>query len=134
MYEFECFRILLTAVFAGLFPCTTAIWLAQACRYMYLPIFLSTSFTSDGILLTRIKYGFLQLQRAAKLLDSGAVRATRFLWRYPVARVLLLFYLVRTGLFATYLILGIYIPKLRNCILRINKYYVHICRYLYTFS
>ncbi|GJN17700.1 hypothetical protein PR202_gb04790 [Eleusine coracana subsp. coracana] len=28
-----------------------------------------------------------QLQKAAKLLDSGAVRATRFLWRHPVARV-----------------------------------------------
>ncbi|KAF5481971.1 hypothetical protein F2P56_002576 [Juglans regia] len=36
----------------------------------------------------------LQLQKAAKLLDSGAVRATRFLWRYPTARVILLFYLV----------------------------------------
>lgn len=39
---------------------------------------------------------FMQLQKAAKLLDSGAVRATRFLWRYPTARVILLFYLVRT--------------------------------------
>lgn len=39
---------------------------------------------------------FMQLQRAAKLLDSGAVRATKFLWRYPIARVILLFYLVRT--------------------------------------
>ncbi|KAF3660474.1 Golgin candidate 1 [Capsicum annuum] len=29
----------------------------------------------------------VQLQKAAKLLDSGAVRATRFLWRYPTARV-----------------------------------------------
>ncbi|TXG61452.1 hypothetical protein EZV62_012815 [Acer yangbiense] len=38
----------------------------------------------------------IQLQKAAKLLDSGAVRATRFLWRYPTARVILLFYLVRT--------------------------------------
>ncbi|WVZ68865.1 hypothetical protein U9M48_017747 [Paspalum notatum var. saurae] len=28
-----------------------------------------------------------QLQKAAKLLDTGAVRATRFLWRHPVARV-----------------------------------------------
>ncbi|KAB1224406.1 Golgin candidate 1 [Morella rubra] len=37
----------------------------------------------------------LQLQKAAKLLDSGAVRATRFLWRYPTARVFLLIYLVR---------------------------------------
>ncbi|KAK7845910.1 golgin candidate 1 [Quercus suber] len=38
----------------------------------------------------------IQLQKAAKLLDTGAVRATRFLWRYPTARVILLFYLVRT--------------------------------------
>uniref|UniRef100_A0A3Q7J3B4 Uncharacterized protein n=1 Tax=Solanum lycopersicum TaxID=4081 RepID=A0A3Q7J3B4_SOLLC len=38
----------------------------------------------------------IQLQKAAKLLDSGAVRATRFLWRCPTARVILLFYLVRT--------------------------------------
>ncbi|KAF5932385.1 hypothetical protein HYC85_028556 [Camellia sinensis] len=37
----------------------------------------------------------IQLQNAAKLLDSGAVRATRFLWRYPIARILLFFYLVR---------------------------------------
>lgn len=37
----------------------------------------------------------LQLQKAAKLLDTGAVRATRFLWRYPTARVILLFYLVK---------------------------------------
>ncbi|GAU22810.1 hypothetical protein TSUD_142500, partial [Trifolium subterraneum] len=29
----------------------------------------------------------IQLQKAIKLLDSGAVRATRFLWRYPAARV-----------------------------------------------
>lgn len=36
----------------------------------------------------------LQLQQAAKLLDTGAVRATRFFWRYPTARVILLFYLV----------------------------------------
>lgn len=36
------------------------------------------------------------MQKAAKLLDTGAVRATRFLWRYPTARVILLFYLVRT--------------------------------------
>ncbi|KAG0492165.1 hypothetical protein HPP92_005276 [Vanilla planifolia] len=45
----------------------------------------------------------IQLQKAAKLLDSGAVRATRFLWRYPVARVLLLFYLVFVHLFLMYL-------------------------------
>ncbi|XP_064993191.1 golgin-84 isoform X2 [Musa acuminata AAA Group] len=45
-----------------------------------------------------------QLQRAAKLLDSGAVRATRFLWRYPTARVILLFYLVFVHLFLMYLL------------------------------
>ncbi|KAK4772494.1 hypothetical protein SAY86_014269 [Trapa natans] len=46
----------------------------------------------------------VQLQRAAKLLDTGAVRATRFLWRYPIARVLLLFYLVFVHLFLMYLL------------------------------
>ncbi|KAK4753974.1 hypothetical protein SAY87_002078 [Trapa incisa] len=46
----------------------------------------------------------VQLQKAAKLLDTGAVRATRFLWRYPTARVLLLFYLVFVHLFLMYLL------------------------------
>ncbi|PHU08117.1 Golgin candidate 1 [Capsicum chinense] len=46
----------------------------------------------------------VQLQKAAKLLDSGAVRATRFLWRYPTARVILLFYLVFVHLFLMYLL------------------------------
>ncbi|KAA8534919.1 hypothetical protein F0562_029865 [Nyssa sinensis] len=46
----------------------------------------------------------IQLQKAAKFLDSGAVRATRFLWRYPTARVLLLFYLVFVHLFLMYLV------------------------------
>ncbi|KAK2982312.1 hypothetical protein RJ640_027409, partial [Escallonia rubra] len=46
----------------------------------------------------------IQLQKAAKLLDSGAVRATRFLWRYPIARVLLLFYLVFMHLFLMHLL------------------------------
>ncbi|KAL3322913.1 hypothetical protein AABB24_040152 [Solanum stoloniferum] len=46
----------------------------------------------------------IQLQNAAKLLDSGAVRATRFLWRYPTARVILLFYLVFVHLFLMYLL------------------------------
>lgn len=46
----------------------------------------------------------IQLQRAAKLLDSGAVRATRFLWRYPIARILLLFYLVFVHFFLMYLL------------------------------
>ncbi|KAG6718565.1 hypothetical protein I3842_04G157700 [Carya illinoinensis] len=46
----------------------------------------------------------LQLQKAAKLLDSGAVRATRFLWRYPTARVILLFYLVFVHLFLMHLL------------------------------
>ncbi|CAN4096319.1 unnamed protein product [Withania somnifera] len=46
----------------------------------------------------------VQLQKAARLLDSGAVRATRFLWRYPIARVILLFYLVFVHLFLMYLL------------------------------
>ncbi|XP_075491926.1 golgin candidate 1-like isoform X3 [Primulina tabacum] len=46
----------------------------------------------------------MQLQKAAKLLDSGAVRATRFLWRYPTARIILLFYLVFVHLFLMYLL------------------------------
>ncbi|CAO2182923.1 unnamed protein product [Urochloa humidicola] len=45
-----------------------------------------------------------QLQKAAKLLDTGAVRATRFLWRHPVARVSLLFYLVFVHLFLMHLL------------------------------
>ncbi|KAF8093586.1 hypothetical protein N665_0383s0209 [Sinapis alba] len=45
-----------------------------------------------------------QLQNAVKLLDSGAVRATRFLWRYPIARIFLLFYLIFVHLFLMYLI------------------------------
>ncbi|XVE98095.1 hypothetical protein REPUB_Repub03eG0075900 [Reevesia pubescens] len=46
----------------------------------------------------------IQLQKAAKFLDSGAVRATRFLWRYPTARIILLFYLVFVHLFLMYLL------------------------------
>ncbi|XP_020536568.1 golgin candidate 1 isoform X2 [Jatropha curcas] len=46
----------------------------------------------------------IQLQKAAKLLDSGAARATRFLWRYPTARLILLFYLVFVHLFLMYLL------------------------------
>ncbi|KAG4940647.1 hypothetical protein JHK87_044518 [Glycine soja] len=46
----------------------------------------------------------IQLQKAVKLLDSGAVRATRFLWRYPTARVILFFYLVFVHLFLMYLL------------------------------
>ncbi|KAL3623839.1 hypothetical protein CASFOL_032655 [Castilleja foliolosa] len=46
----------------------------------------------------------LQLQKAAKLLDTGAVRATKFLWRYPTARIILLFYLVFVHLFLMYLL------------------------------
>ncbi|KAK7309631.1 hypothetical protein RJT34_06517 [Clitoria ternatea] len=45
-----------------------------------------------------------QLQKAVKLLDSGAVRATRFLWRYPIARVILFFYLIFVHLFLMYLL------------------------------
>lgn len=46
----------------------------------------------------------IQLQKAVKLLDSGAVRATRFLWRYPTARVTLFFYLVFIHLFLMYIL------------------------------
>ncbi|KAL2321322.1 hypothetical protein Fmac_030291 [Flemingia macrophylla] len=46
----------------------------------------------------------MQLQKAVKLLDSGAVRATRFLWRYPTARVSLFFYLVFIHLFLMYIL------------------------------
>ncbi|XP_022749858.1 golgin candidate 1-like isoform X2 [Durio zibethinus] len=46
----------------------------------------------------------IQLQKAAKLLDSGAVRATRFLWRYPTARIILLCYLVFVHFFLMYLL------------------------------
>ncbi|KAL3625440.1 hypothetical protein CASFOL_030894 [Castilleja foliolosa] len=46
----------------------------------------------------------LQLQKAAKLLDTGAVRATKFFWRYPIARIILLFYLVFVHLFLMYLL------------------------------
>ncbi|XP_027072518.1 golgin candidate 1 [Coffea eugenioides] len=46
----------------------------------------------------------MQLHKAAKLLDSGAVRATKFLWRYPYARVVLLFYLVFVHLFLMHLL------------------------------
>uniref|UniRef100_A0A1J3JZ66 Golgin candidate 1 n=1 Tax=Noccaea caerulescens TaxID=107243 RepID=A0A1J3JZ66_NOCCA len=45
-----------------------------------------------------------QLQNAVKLLDSGAVRATRFLFRYPIARIFLLFYLIFVHLFLMYLL------------------------------
>ncbi|KVI11570.1 hypothetical protein Ccrd_010020 [Cynara cardunculus var. scolymus] len=46
----------------------------------------------------------MQLQKAAKILDSGAVRGIRFLWRYPVARLILLFYMVFVHLFMMYLL------------------------------
>lgn len=46
----------------------------------------------------------IQLRKAAKFLDSGAVRATRILWRHPRARVGLLFYLVFVHLFLMYLL------------------------------
>lgn len=46
----------------------------------------------------------IQLQKAAKIIDSGAVRAMRFLWRYPVARLLLIFYMVFVHLFMMYLL------------------------------
>ncbi|KAM0026232.1 putative Golgin subfamily A member 5 protein [Helianthus debilis subsp. tardiflorus] len=46
----------------------------------------------------------IQLQKAAKILDSGAVRAMRFLWRYPFARIFLVFYMVFVHLFMMYLL------------------------------
>ncbi|GJY09121.1 golgin candidate 1 isoform X2 [Tanacetum coccineum] len=46
----------------------------------------------------------IQLQKAAKALDTGAVRAMRFLWRYPVARLFLVFYMVFVHLFMMYLL------------------------------
>ncbi|XP_068641982.1 golgin candidate 1-like [Aristolochia californica] len=46
----------------------------------------------------------IQIQKAVKLIDSGAASATRFLWRYPIARVLLLFYLVFVHLFLMFLL------------------------------
>lgn len=81
-------------IITGPFPCITAIWLQQAYRYLV--------FHDHFALLLRILYSDLdgwmcrmQLQKAAKLIDSGVVRATKFLWRYPTARVLLVFYLVK---------------------------------------
>ncbi|KAL2929050.1 Golgin candidate 1 [Bienertia sinuspersici] len=46
----------------------------------------------------------IQLRKAAKLLDSGAVSATRVLWRHPRARVGLMCYLVFVHLFLMYLL------------------------------
>ncbi|XP_074280920.1 golgin candidate 1 isoform X2 [Silene latifolia] len=46
----------------------------------------------------------IQFRKAAKLLDSGAVSATRILWRHPRARVGLLCYLVFVHLFLMYLL------------------------------
>ncbi|KAK9697614.1 hypothetical protein RND81_08G048700 [Saponaria officinalis] len=46
----------------------------------------------------------IQFRKAAKLLDSGAVSATRILWRHPRARVGVLFYLVFVHLFLMYLL------------------------------
>ncbi|KAJ6759388.1 GOLGIN-84 [Salix koriyanagi] len=63
-------------IIAGHFPCITVTWLGAS----------------------------IQLQKAAKMLDSGAARATRFLWRYPTARLILLFYLVFVHLFLMYLL------------------------------
>ncbi|XP_071696751.1 golgin candidate 1 isoform X2 [Rutidosis leptorrhynchoides] len=46
----------------------------------------------------------IQLQKAAKIIDSGAVRGMRFLWRYPFARLFLIFYMVFVHLFMMYLL------------------------------
>lgn len=58
------------------------------------PVLQCLPFLHSGFVVT-FQLCIMQLQKAAKLLDTGAVRATRFLWRYPTARLLLLFYLVR---------------------------------------
>lgn len=44
------------------------------------------------------------IEKAAKLLDKGAVTAGRFLWRRPLARLVLLFYFVFVHLFLMYLL------------------------------
>lgn len=80
-------------IIAGLSPCITAIWLGQ--DYRYPASHISHHSCPPFLYLTFCSTYLVQLQKAAKLLDSGAVRATRFLWRYPTARVILLFYLVR---------------------------------------
>lgn len=69
----------------------------------------------------------VQLQKAAKLLDSGAVRATRFLWRYPTARLLLLFYLVRFSF-------SLCPKKMSSLLTDSESNRKCIFRYLYTFS
>ncbi|XP_057861010.2 golgin-84 isoform X1 [Cryptomeria japonica] len=44
------------------------------------------------------------IRKAAKFLDSGAVSAGRFLWHHPLARLILLFYLVFVHIFLLYLL------------------------------
>ncbi|KAL8254828.1 hypothetical protein R6Q59_033049 [Mikania micrantha] len=46
----------------------------------------------------------IQTSEGCKNLDSGAVRTMRFLWRYPVARLFLVFYMVFVHLFMMYLL------------------------------
>lgn len=84
-----CFR------FPGLFLCITVTWQQQAYRYTTLFIIACSTLYLPQLDNQSNKTCQLQLQKAAKFLDTGAVRATRFLWRYPTARVSLLFYLVR---------------------------------------
>ncbi|KAK9099049.1 hypothetical protein Syun_026094 [Stephania yunnanensis] len=81
-----------------------------ACLYGLLKASPSPSPAYDWGKLTDLP---LQLEKAVKLLDSGAVRATRFLWRYPIARVILLFYLVFVHLFLMYLMHRLQIVRVK---------------------
>ncbi|KAJ7299177.1 hypothetical protein O6H91_10G031300 [Diphasiastrum complanatum] len=60
------------------------------------------SFDSLGLQQRRIVSP--SIQTAAKFLDSGVVSVGRFLWRRPLARIFLLFYLVFVHLFLMYLL------------------------------
>jgi hypothetical protein len=95
------FREIITMHIAGHFLFIIDTWQQLTSRYM-LPC------KSEDLYHVKVKKNIkiyivsyvsfvFQLQRAAKLLDTGAVRATRFLWRHPVARISLLFYLARTA-------------------------------------
>ena len=83
-------------IIAGLFLCITVIWLAQVFRYKNHHVSCHFYSPFEHYFFTLYLACHMQLQKAVKLLDSGAVRATRFLWRYPTARVILFFYLVRS--------------------------------------
>lgn len=112
-------------IIAGLSPCITAIWLGQDYRYPCSHI--SHHSCPPFLYFTVCSTYLVQLQKAAKLLDSGAVRATRFLWRYPTARVILLFYLVRRV--HVVLITKIIWNNL-SCILTMRNFSSGICTFL----